>query len=63
MNPNDELGERVGVVDGAAELPENHPAAGKGQAGGRATVYLCEGTICSLPLTDPAALKAALAAR
>ena len=53
----------LSVVAGAAELPESHPAAGKGMVGGRATVYLCEGTVCSLPLSDLAALQAALAAR
>ncbi len=53
----------LSVVAGAAELPESHPAAGKGMVGGRTTVYLCEGTVCSLPLCDPAALQAALAAR
>ena len=53
----------LSVVSGAAELPETHPAAGKGMVGGRATIYLCQGTVCSLPLNDPAALRAALAAR
>ena len=51
------------VVAHGAELPEAHPAAGKGSIGGRATTYLCEGTTCSLPLNDPAALAAALARR
>ena len=51
------------VVAHGAELPESHPAAGKGAIGGRATVYLCEGTTCSLPLTDARALETALAQR
>ena len=51
------------MIDGAASLPPAHPAAGKGPVGGRATAYLCEGPVCSLPLTDAAALAAALAAR
>ncbi|HUK59962.1 MAG TPA: thioredoxin domain-containing protein [Stellaceae bacterium] len=51
------------VVGGAAELPESHPAAGKGALDGRATVYLCEGTTCSLPLNDAAVLARALAER
>ena len=42
-------------------LPPAHPAAGKGQQDGRATAYVCQGPVCSLPLTEPAALKAELA--
>jgi uncharacterized protein YyaL (SSP411 family) len=42
-------------------LPESHPASGKGPVAGRAAAYVCEGPVCSLPLTDPDALKAALA--
>ncbi len=51
------------VVANGAELPESHPAAGKGSLGGRATLYLCEGTTCSLPLSHLDALGAALARR
>jgi uncharacterized protein len=51
------------VVPPEAELPAGHPAAGKGQVGGRATAYVCEGPVCSLPLTDPAALAADLGQR
>ena len=40
------------VTPGYAELPAGHPARGKGQVGGKATAYLCEGPVCSLPLTD-----------
>ena len=48
-------------------LPPDHPAAGKGQVEGpdgtpRATAYVCHGPNCSLPLTEPAALAAALSA-
>ncbi len=44
-----------------AELPEGHPARGKGPAGdGRAAAYVCRGPVCSLPLSDPDALIAAL---
>ena len=42
-------------------LPAAHPAHGKGAVDGRATVYLCRGTTCSLPITDSEALSAALA--
>ena len=51
-----------GFEPGAA-LPEGHPAAGKEAVGGKATVYVCEGPVCSLPITDPAALEADLRRR
>jgi uncharacterized protein YyaL (SSP411 family) len=38
-------------------LPPAHPAFGKGLVGGRAASYVCEGPVCSLPLTDAAALR------
>ena len=40
------------VVAPGTTLPEGHPARGKGQEDGRATVYVCRGTFCSLPATD-----------
>jgi uncharacterized protein YyaL (SSP411 family) len=43
------------------DLPADHPAAGKGQVQGRATAYVCRGTTCTLPLTEPQALAAELA--
>ena len=43
-----------------ASLPPGHPAAGKLQAGA-AAAYVCRGTVCSLPLYNAAALRAALA--
>ncbi len=51
----------LSVLPPGAELPAAHPAAGKGAVAGRATVYVCDGPVCSLPVTDPAALIAALA--
>src|SRR3546814_8551556 len=48
------------VVAAGEALPEGHPAAGKGQVEDQATAYLCRGTVCSLPMTDPAKLAAAL---
>jgi uncharacterized protein len=51
----------VSVIAPGAALPASHPAAGKGQVGGKATAYVCEGPVCSLPLGDPAALDQALA--
>ncbi len=48
-----------------AVLPTGHPAQGKGQVagsdGGLATVYVCQGQTCSLPITDPDELRTALA--
>ncbi|MFI4947552.1 MAG: thioredoxin domain-containing protein [Alphaproteobacteria bacterium] len=40
----------------ADALPQGHPAHGKGLVGGRAAVYVCDGPVCSLPLTEPQAL-------
>jgi uncharacterized protein YyaL (SSP411 family) len=48
------------IVDPGDDLPAPHPAAGKGQTDGQATVYVCRGNTCSLPLTDPAALADSL---
>jgi uncharacterized protein len=42
-------------------LPEGHAARGKGLIDGRAAAYVCEGPVCSLPLTTPQALLEALA--
>jgi uncharacterized protein YyaL (SSP411 family) len=41
-------------------LPAGHPAFGKALVAGRAAAYVCDGPVCSLPLTDPRALIAAL---
>jgi uncharacterized protein YyaL (SSP411 family) len=43
------------------QLPAGHPAAGKAQADGRATAYVCPGQTCLLPMTEPQELAAALA--
>ena len=42
-------------------LPADHPAHGKGLVAGKPAAYVCEGPVCSLPLTDPQALTATLA--
>ena len=48
------------VVAPGRKLPANHPAAGKDRPRGAATVYLCEGPTCSLPIMTPEDLAAAL---
>ncbi len=48
------------VVAPGRKLPVSHPAAGKTQEGGMATVYICEGPTCSLPIVKPEDLAAAL---
>ncbi len=50
----------LSVIEPNEQLPESHPAAGKGQENGRATAYICKGTTCSLPLTDPTSFDKAL---
>ncbi len=44
------------------DLPEGHPARGKGAAKDGAAAYVCRGTICSLPLTSAEELRGALGA-
>jgi uncharacterized protein YyaL (SSP411 family) len=51
------------VVTPGTALPPLHPAHGKQQVANRATAYVCEGPVCSLPLSDPATLAADLARR
>lgn len=41
-------------------LPEGHPAQGKTQKDNQATIYVCRGQTCSLPITDPGELAVAL---
>ena len=50
----------VSVIAPGASLAPAHPATGKGQINGTATAYVCEGPVCSLPLSDAAALDRAL---
>jgi uncharacterized protein len=44
-------------------LPDDHPARDKDIIGGKPTAYICEGPVCSAPLTDPASLQQDLARR
>jgi uncharacterized protein YyaL (SSP411 family) len=42
------------------DLPETHPAAGKGMKDGQPTAYVCRGPTCSLPITTADELTQAL---
>ncbi len=44
-----------------SDLPEGHPAQGKTQKDNKATIYVCHGQSCSLPVTEPDALARAFA--
>jgi uncharacterized protein YyaL (SSP411 family) len=48
------------AVKPGEDLPPNHPAQGKGPVNGKPAAYVCDGPVCSLPLTDPQALSSAL---
>ena len=48
------------VLEPGASLPESHPAFGKDAVEGKSTAYVCRGTTCSLPITEPGALQDAL---
>ena len=39
------------------ELPSTHPANGKRLVGGAATAYVCVGTVCEAPITEPDQLR------
>jgi hypothetical protein len=42
-------------------LPPGHPAAGKGLVEGKSAAYVCEGPVCSLPITSAESLLESLA--
>jgi uncharacterized protein len=44
-----------------ASLPADHPAYGKGLVDEKPAAYVCEGAVCSLPVTDPESLLETLA--
>jgi uncharacterized protein YyaL (SSP411 family) len=48
-------------VPPGGSLPSSHPASGKGLIGGKPAVYVCEGPVCSLPITEPQTLLETLA--
>ena len=47
----------LNIVEYGELLPGHHPAGDPQQIGGRATAYVCRGPVCSLPITEPDALK------
>src|SRR5271169_5683515 len=44
------------ILPPGASLPADHPASGKGLVDGKPAAYVCDGPVCSLPVTDPQAL-------
>src|SRR3984893_3475050 len=40
------------ILSPGQPLPANHPAFGKGLVDGKPAAYVCEGPVCSLPITD-----------
>ena len=48
------------VIEPGAQLPDSHPAQGKGMVGGKATAYVCKGQTCGLPVTHAVGLGTAL---
>jgi len=50
----------LNVVSAPGDLPAGHPAEGKEKLDGRATAYVCEGPVCSLPVNTDADLAALL---
>ena len=51
----------VQVIAPDAQLPERHPARGKGMVGGKPAAYVCKGQTCGLPVTHAKGLGTALA--
>jgi len=50
-------GATLRVIGSEDQLPQGHPAFGKGPINGKPAVYLCEGQTCRLPITDPEKLS------
>ena len=43
----------LSVIEPGEDLPSGHPASGKTPVDGGPTAYVCEGPVCSLPITTP----------
>ena len=50
----------ISYLDAKAMLPANHPASGKSAQDGKTTLYICRGTACAKPATNPEELADAL---
>ncbi|MCZ6763512.1 MAG: thioredoxin domain-containing protein [Alphaproteobacteria bacterium] len=48
---------KIVIPQSSGELASDHPAFGKTPVDGKAAAYVCRGQTCSLPITDPAALR------
>jgi len=46
-------GRTLMILKSSDTLPESHPAAGKTKIDDKVTAYVCKGTFCSLPVTEP----------
>ncbi|MCC9621196.1 thioredoxin domain-containing protein [Thalassospira sp. MA62] len=51
----------VTILTDTADLPDTHPAKGKTQIDNKETAYICEGPVCSAPVTDVDSLAKLLA--
>ena len=51
----------LAIIAPGADLPAGHPAAGKTQVDGQPTAFVCEGPVCSLPITAADELHQSLA--
>jgi uncharacterized protein YyaL (SSP411 family) len=49
------------TLEPGRSLPADHPASGKGLVGGKPAAYVCDGPVCSLPVTTPESLLETLA--
>ena len=60
LRESPDLHDVIQILAPGSNLPEGHPAAGKGLVDGKPAVYICQQQTCSPPITDPATLQTAL---